>query len=57
MYKCKRCEANFDCGELVNGVCIDCLEEEKQEILINTKISRIVTSPFYQMEINEFLSG
>lgn len=55
--KCRLCKGNCDCGELVNGVCTECLEEEKQEQIANSSIARIISSPFYQMDLGEFLSG
>ena len=55
MYRCRRCGANFDCGELINNTCIDCLEEEKQEQLSNSKVFGIINVPFHQMTLEEFL--
>ena len=56
MYKCRKCNANCDCGELVSGVCIECMEKEKHEMMVNMKICRIISSPHYQMNLGEFLS-
>ena len=55
MYRCRRCGANCDCGELINDTCIDCLEEEKQEQLSNSKVVSIINAPFHQMTLEEFL--
>lgn len=57
MYKCDVCGANCDCGELVGGVCLECLEEQKQEQLASTKFARIINGPFYQIKLEDLLSG
>ena len=57
MYKCDVCGANCDCGELVGGVCLECLEEQKQEQLVSTKFARIINGPFYQIKLEDLLSG
>ena len=51
MIICKRCEGNCDNGEIVGGMCLDCLEEEKQEQLRADTVVRIMNSPSYQMEL------
>lgn len=56
MYQCSVCGGNCDCGELVGGVCLECLEEQKQEQLANTQIARMMNSPFYQMKLDDLLS-
>ncbi len=55
MLKCRKCPGNFDPGDLVNGVCLDCLEEEKMEQLRNNRITNIMRSPCVQMELEEML--
>lgn len=52
MVTCRRCEANYDNGEIIGGVCLDCLEEEKQEQLRADTVVRIMNSPSYQMELS-----
>lgn len=52
MIKCKRCGGNCDTGEVVNGVCVECLEEEKQGIIRSQSVIRMMNSPSYQMELN-----
>ena len=52
MVTCKRCGGNYDNGELVCGVCTDCLEEERQEQIRTSAVARIMNSPSYQMELN-----
>ena len=49
MVICRRCKANCDNGELIGGVCPDCLEEEKREQLRADAVVRIMNSPSYQM--------
>lgn len=52
MVTCKRCGGNYDNGELVCGVCTDCLEEERHEQIRASAVARIMNSPSYQMELN-----
>lgn len=57
MYKCDVCGGNCDCGELIGGVCLECLENQKQEQLVNTHVARIINGPFYQMKLEDLISG
>lgn len=51
MVQCKNCGGNCDNGELIGGICPECMEEERQkEIRANTVI-RIMNSQSYQMEL------
>ena len=52
MVTCRWCKSNCDNGEIMGGVCLDCLEEEKQEQLRADTVVRIMNSPSYQMELN-----
>ena len=52
MVTCKRCGGNYDNGELVCGVCTDCLEDERQEQIRSSAVAMIMNSPSYQMELN-----
>lgn len=52
MVVCRKCRGNYDPGEIVGGICIDCLEEEKQEQLRQSRVAKIISSPSYQMELN-----
>lgn len=52
MVTCKRCGGNCDNGELVGGICLECLEEERQEQLRANTVVKIMNSPSYQMELN-----
>lgn len=52
MLVCRECGCNFDNGELVNGVCLDCMEEEQQRQIRASAISRIMNSRSYQMRLD-----
>lgn len=51
MVTCERCGGNCDNGELIGGVCPECLEEEQQELIRSNAVIRIMSSPSYQMEL------
>lgn len=51
-YICARCKGNCDPGEMVGTVCVECLEEEKQEQLRASTVARMMSSPMYQMELD-----
>lgn len=51
MVTCKRCCGNYDNGELIGGICTDCLEEERQEQIRSSAVARM-NSPSYQMDMN-----
>lgn len=52
MVVCRKCRGNYDPGEIIGGICMDCLEEEKQEQLRQSRITRVMNSSSYQMELN-----
>ena len=52
MVICECCGANCDAGELIGGICLDCLEQEKQDQKKISIISKMLNSPSYQMELN-----
>lgn len=52
MVPCRQCGGNCDNGELVGGVCLECLEEERQRQIRETAVARMLISPSYQMEMN-----
>lgn len=52
MVTCKRCGGNCDNGEMISGICLECLEEEQQEQLRANTVVKIMNSPSYQMELN-----
>ena len=51
MVICKRCGGNYDNGELIGGICPDCIEEERQEQIRVDSVIKIMSSPSYQMEL------
>lgn len=51
MVTCDRCGGNCDNGELVGGICLECMEEERQEQIRANTVIRIMNSPSYQMEL------
>lgn len=51
MVTCNRCGGNCDNGELIGGICLECLEEEQQEQLRASAVAKIMNSPSYQMEL------
>lgn len=52
MIKCKRCGGNCDSGDIVDGVCVECLEEERQEMIRAETVVRMMCSPCEQMKLN-----
>ena len=52
MIVCKKCHGNCDTGEVIGGICLECLEKEQQNVLRNTRVIKMLNSPFYQMELN-----
>lgn len=52
MPKCRRCDGNCDPGELIGGVCIECLEEEAQAQKRVDAAVRLINSPCRQMELD-----
>lgn len=57
MYRCNVCGGNCDCGELVGGVCLECREEQNKKQLSSTQITNMMNSSFYQMNLEDFISG
>jgi len=51
MLKCRRCKCNCDPSDLVNGLCLECLEEERQEQLRTDAVLKIMNSGHSQMEL------
>lgn len=52
MITCRRCGANCDNGEMIGGICTDCLEDEKDEQIRASNFAKLINSPSYQMELN-----
>lgn len=57
MIVCERCGGNCDPGEIVQGICLECMEEQKMEIVRSNKITRLMSAPFYQMTLEEIANG
>ena len=54
--ECRICGSHLDAGELVNGICLDCLEEKEKEKDIQYRMQKMVMSRDYkQMEMEEFV--
>ena len=51
MVVCKICGGNCDNGELVGGVCPECLEEERQRQNRAESVIKMMHSQSYQMEL------
>lgn len=51
MVTCRQCGGNCDNGELVGGICLECLEEERQRQIRAATVVKILNSPSYQMEM------
>lgn len=51
-YKCEICHGNCDVGELVGGVCPECLEEQRRQIVARNKVRRLVNAPYEQLEFD-----
>lgn len=52
MVVCKQCRGNCDNGELVGGICLECLEEERQGQIRAATVARMLNSPSYHMEMS-----
>lgn len=56
--ECRICDSHVDAGELVNGICLDCLEEKEKEKDIQYRMQKMVMARDYkQMDMEEFISG
>lgn len=56
MVECQFCHYNYDPGEIVAGKCIDCMEKERKMQARSEHAFRVMTSPFYQMDLMEVLN-
>lgn len=52
MVVCENCGGNCDNGELVQGVCQECIEKRESEKSIKILSEKMMNSPFYQMRLN-----
>ncbi|EOS41827.1 hypothetical protein V1226_26110 [Lachnospiraceae bacterium JLR.KK009] len=51
MVVCESCGGNCDHGELVQGVCPECLEEERKRKENAALLEKLEGSSFWQMEL------
>lgn len=51
-YECSVCHGNCDPGELVNGVCLECLEEQRIAIVTQNKVVSLLNAPLEQMKLD-----
>lgn len=51
MVVCRCCGGNCDNGELVGGICPECIEEERKKNIRAESVSRMLNSQSSQMEL------
>ena len=51
-YECSVCHGNCDPGELVGGICLDCLEEQKLAIVMQDKAASLLNARWEQMKLD-----
>lgn len=49
--ECQSCHGLCDPGEIVGGICIECLESERQRQIRADEVNKIMQSKSYQMEL------
>lgn len=55
MLTCRICHCNCDSGDLVNGVCDDCRQEERKEQERKQEMSRLLNADCRQLEMEDIL--
>ena len=50
-YKCSECYGNCDPGEIVNGVCLECMEKKRISIVSKNRAMKLLNAPFEQMKL------
>ena len=50
--ECPICHGRCDPGEMIGGVCLECREKEEQRQTCEDKLSKVMNSPFKQLELN-----
>ena len=50
-YECSVCHGNCDPGELVGGICVECLEEQRIAIVTQNKVVSLLNAPWEQMTL------
>lgn len=56
MEKCPVCHGNCDPGEIIGNKCPECREQERQMRERDEYAFRVMTSPYYQMDLMEVLN-
>ena len=51
-YICSDCQGRCDPGELVNGVCLECLENQRQAMVARNKAVQFLNAPWEQMTLD-----
>ena len=51
-YECSECHGNCDPGELVSGVCIECLEKERIAMISQSNMVKLLEAPWEQMKLD-----
>ena len=54
-YECSVCHGNCDPGELVGGICLECLEEQKMAVVMQSNIVKLLNAQWEQMSLEEFI--
>lgn len=52
MVVCESCGGNCDHGELIQGICLECLEIKEKRKSMDELLERIEKSSFEQIELN-----
>lgn len=50
--ECRWCHGRCDPGDLIDGICLECLEEEQQRIIRKRSVAQIMSSQYEQLEID-----
>ena len=50
--ECPICHGRCDPGEMIGGVCLECREEERQQIIRKRSVAQIMSSQYEQLEID-----
>lgn len=53
MLTCRICHCNCDKGDLINGVCDDCRQEEQKKQERNQELSRLLNTEFKQIRMED----
>lgn len=52
MEKCRVCGGNCDNGELIGGICPECLEEERQRQIRADTVAKMINGASVQLEMS-----